>query len=225
MKYHYHTLYLLLILSGMPHRLIAQSYVFDPQHFASVVSNAGVRSGAEGTHDQYLGKINANINNLNTNAGSVVLAQTMIYDGLSNVNSALKDGLAVKNIAVIIADMTGYINQAIALGKSDPYLLLFADNIASEMRTRSLTMVTDVSDFILKSGSNVLADYNARDELLHKVITQLQILDGLAYGAWKAMYWAKERGIIASLNPFQDFINHDKIFVSQIIQNAKYLRQ
>jgi hypothetical protein len=203
----------------------AQEYVFDPQHFTSVVANASVRSGAETTHDQYLGKINTNINDLNTNVSSVVLAQTMIYNGLSNVNSALKDGLAVKNMAVIIADMTGYISQALTLARGDPYLLLFADKIAADMKTRALALATDVSGYVLKEGSNVLADYNARDQLLHKVITQLQILDGLAYGAWKAMYWAKERGIIASLNPFQDYINRDKLFVAQIIQNAKYLRQ
>jgi hypothetical protein len=205
--------------------LMAQEYVFDPQHFASVAANGVARSGAESTHEQYLGKINTNINDLNTNVGSVVLAQTMIYEGLSNVNSALKDGLEVKNMAVIIADMTGYINQALAMAKSEPYLLLFADNIAGEMRTRAVALVSDVSGYVLKEGDNVLSDYNARDQLLHKVITQLQILDGLAYGAWKAMYWAKERGVIASLNPFQDFINKDKTFVSQIIQNAKYLKQ
>jgi hypothetical protein len=203
----------------------AQEVVFDPQHFLSATSNGIVRSTAESTHEQYLGKINTNINDLNTNVGSVVLAQTMIYEGLSNVNSALKDGLAVKNMAVIISDMTGYIDQALALAKSQPYLLLFADNIANEMKTRAVALVTDVSGYVLKEGDNVLADYNARDQLLHKVITQLQILDGLAYGAWKAMYWAKERGIIASLNPFQDYINKDIIFVSQIIQNAKYLKQ
>jgi hypothetical protein len=203
----------------------AQQAVYDPQHFLSVTSNAAVRSAAESTHDQYLGKINNNINNLNTNVGSVVLAQTMIYEGLSNVNSALKDGLAVKNMAVIIADMTGYINQALAMAKSQPYLLLFADNIANEMKTRAVALVTDVPGYVLKEGDNVLDDYNARDQLLHKVTIQLQILDGLAYGAWKAMYWAKERGIIASLNPFQDYINKDIFFVSQIIQNAKYLKQ
>ena len=203
----------------------AQEVVYDPQHFLSATSNGIVRSTAESTHEQYLGKINTNINDLNTNVGSVVLAQKMIYDGLSNVNSALRDGLAVKNMAVIIADMTGYIEQALAIAKSDPYLLLFADNMANEMKTRAMALVTDVSGYILKEGDNVLADYNARDQLLHKVTTQLQILDGLAYGAWKAMYWAKERGVIASLNPFQGYINKDMVFVSQIIQNAKYLRQ
>lgn len=203
----------------------AQQVVFDPQHCASVISNGVVRSSAESTHDQYLGKINNNINDLNTNIGSVVLAQTIIYNGLSNVNSALKDGIEVKNMAMIVADMTGYINQALDMAKAQPYLLLFADNIANEMKQRAITLVTDVSGYVLKEGSNVLADYNSRDQLMHKVTMQLQILDGLAYGAWKAMYWAKERGIIASLDPFANYVNRDKIFVSRIIQNAKYLTQ
>ncbi len=74
----------------------AQEYVFDPQVCESVIANQAVRSSAEVTHQQYLGKINNNLNNINTNVGSVVLAQTMIYEALANVNSALKDGLAVK---------------------------------------------------------------------------------------------------------------------------------
>ncbi len=216
---------LLILLLFVVQTAAAQQYVIDPQHLASVIANGAARSGAETAHEQYLTKINNNLNDLNINAGSVVLAQTMIYQGLSNVNSALKDGLEVKYMAVVVADMTGYITQALSMARSEPYLLLFANNIAAEMRVRALALVTDVSGFVLKEGNNVLADYNARDQLLHKVMQELQILDGLAYGAWKAMYWAKERGVIASLNPFSGFINRDKIVVSQIIQNAKYLRQ
>jgi len=215
-------LFLLLIISRMA---MAQEVVYDPQHLESVMANGIVRSSAESTHDQYLGKINTNVNNLNTNVGSVVLAQTMIYNGLANVNSALKDGLEVKNMAVIVSDMISYINQALALGKAQPYLLLFADNIANEMQQRSAALVSDVSAYVLKEGDNVLADYNSRDQLMHKVTIQLQILDGLAYGTWRAMYWAKQRGMIASLNPYANYINRDKLFVSQIIQNAKYLKQ
>lgn len=203
----------------------AQQYVFDPKYFTSVQANQAVRSSAEETHNQYLGKINNNIEDLNANVGSVVLAQEMIYNGLSNVNSALKDGLEVKYMATITADMISYLDQALTLGRSDPYLLLFASNIANEMKVRSLGLVSEVSGYILKSGDNILADYNGRDQLLKKVTTTLQILDGLAYGAWRAMYWAKQRGIIATINPWQDFINKDKLFVEQIITNAKYLNQ
>jgi hypothetical protein len=201
----------------------AQQYVIDPQRFSAVISNGAVRSGAEGTHNQYLGNIKSKVDDINVNASSVVLAQEIIYNGLSQVNSALKDGIAVKNMGVISADILRYLDQALILARSDPALLLVTTKIQSECRQRSIALVTDVSNFVLKSGSNMLADYNARDELLKKVVTQLQIIDGLAYGAWKAMYWAKERGVIASLNPFQNYIYQDKNLVNQIIRNAKYL--
>jgi hypothetical protein len=203
----------------------AQQVVFDPRYLLAVTENGVVRSSAESTHNEFLDKINNNLNNININVGSVVLAQTIIYNGLANVNSALKDGLEVKNMAVTIADMISYLNQIVAMGKDEPYLLLFASNIGNEMKIRAVGLVTDVSGYVLKEGKNVLADYNSRDQLLKKVTQQLEIMDGLAYGAWKAMYWAKERGIIASLNPWANFINRDKTFVSQIIQNAKYLKQ
>jgi hypothetical protein len=216
---------LLLFICLCRNQLFAQEYVVDPQVCTSVITNGAVRSAAENTHQQYLGKINDDLNDINNDVGSVVLAQTMIYNALSNVNSALKDGLAIKNMTVTIADMTAYLSQAVTLAKGEPYLLLFASNIGDEMRQRSMALITDVSSYILKQGSNVLADYNARDELLHKVTQQLQILDALAYGAWKAMFWAKERGIIASLDPFAAYISKDKQFVLQIITNAKYLKQ
>jgi hypothetical protein len=203
----------------------AQEYVIDPQYTTSVIANGAVRKTAEDTHNDYLGKINNNLDDINTNIGSVVLAQNMIYNGLANVNSALKDGIAVKQMATTTADMISYLQQCIELAKSEPYLLLFATGIEHEMQLRALALVNDVSGFVLKEGDNVLADYNARDQLLRKVTQELQLLDGLAYGAWRAMYWAKERGIIASVNPYASWINKDKNFVNQIIFNAKYLRQ
>ncbi len=202
----------------------AQEYVIDRQRFAAVNSNGAVRMSAEITHNQYLGNIKNKIDDINIDAASVVLAQQMIYNGLSQVNSALKDGIAVKNMAVVSADILHYLDQALILARSDPALLLVTRNIQSECRSRAVALVTDVSGFVLKSGSNMLADYNARDELLKKVVTQLQIIDGLAYGAWRAMYWAKEKGIITSLNPFQNFINQDRNLVDQIIRNAKYFQ-
>lgn len=219
-------LLIMLLLAGCFQLSVhAQQYVFDPQYFASVEANQAVRSAAEGTHDQYLGKIKNNIEDVNTNVGSVVLAQTIIYNGLADVNSALKDGLEVKYMATITVDMINYLQQALALAKSQPYLILFATNIADEMKLRAIGMVGEVSSYVLKSGNNVLADYNSRDLLLKKITTTLQILDGLAYGAWRAMYWAKERGIVASVNPWENYINKDKYFVQEIINNAKYLKQ
>jgi hypothetical protein len=215
----------LIILFAFSFTLSAygQEYVIDPQYLASVEANQAARSAAEGTHDEYLSKINNNLDNININVGSVVTAQTIIYNGLANVNSALKDGLEVKYMGTLTLDMINYLHQCLALAKSQPYLLLFATGIENQMQLRAVTLVTEVSAYVLKSGNNVLADYNGRDQLLRKITQTLQILDSLAYGAWRAMYWAQQRGILASINPWQAYINKDKLFVQQIIGNAKYL--
>ena len=215
---------LLLFASSFALSASAQQYVIDPQYLASVEANQAVRMTAEQTHNQYLDKININLNNLNINVGSVVAAQTIIYNGLANVNSALKDGLEVKYMTTITSDMISYLDQALTLAKAKPYLLLFASGIANEMKSRAVTLVTDVSGFVLKEGSNVLADYNGRDQLLRKVTMQLQILDSLAYGAWRAMYWANQQSLLATLNPWRAYVNRDKLFVQRIISNAKYLQ-
>jgi hypothetical protein len=203
----------------------SQEVVFDPQHLLAVMENGAARNSAEISHNQYLSKINGSLNSIGINMTSVVLAQTIIYNALSDVNSALKNGIAVKNMAVLIDDMTSYLNQCLALAKAQPYLLLFASNIESQMQTRAIALVSDVSGYILKEGGNVLADYNSRDQLLHKVTQQLEILNSLAYGAWRAMYWAKERGIVASINPYAAWINKDVNFANQIIDNATYLKR
>ena len=215
-------LYILLMLSASV--AAAQSIVVDPQHLLSVTQNAAMRSSAESTHANYLGKINDNLNDLNTNVASVVIAQHMIYNALANVNSALKNGLAVRNIATIIGDMQYYIGESVKMARDEPYLLVFTEGIAAHMRTRAVALANDVSGFILKEGDNMLADFNARDQLLRRVTQQLQILSSLAYGGWKAMYWARQRGLVRNLNPFAGFIDQDRAAVERILLNAKYLK-
>lgn len=218
----------LIILAGLLLNLMqeakAQYLVFDAQHLYSVIENTVVRSGAESTHKNYLDKVNDQIEKLNGNVGTVLLAQRTVYNALANVNGALKNGLAVKNIALIVSEMQRNIGQAIALARDEPYLLLFAENMSGIMTQRSIALSNEVTQFILNDGGTVLMDLNARDQLLRSVTQHLQVLNGLAYSTWKCMLWAKQRGVIASAVPFASYISVDRAFVQRILQNAKYLR-
>ncbi|PAW95104.1 hypothetical protein CKK33_17015 [Mucilaginibacter sp. MD40] len=216
---------LLLVFSFCSCAAFAQEMVIDPQHLLVVQENQAVRMAAEGTHQDYLKKINDNVNTVNANESSVVAAQTLIYNALANVNSVLKDGLMVRQISRTTTDIIYYLNESMMLAKDDPLLLLVTMKIQNDFGPKATAMVSDISGFILKSDGNVLADYNGRDQLLRKVVQQLQILDGMAYGTWKAMYWARERGVLKTLNPFANYINKDRAFAAQIIQNAKFLNK
>jgi hypothetical protein len=216
---------LLLFALGFQLSAFSQEMVIDVQHLVAVEENQAVRMAAEGTHQDYLKKINDNVNTVNTNVSSVVAAQTLIYNALANVNSALKDGLMARQISRTTADIIYYLNESLTLAKDDPLLLLVTLKIQNEFGPRATAMVSDISGFILKSDGNVLADYNGRDQLLRKVVQQLQILDGMAYSTWKSMFWARERGVLRTLNPFAAYINKDRVFAAQIIQNAKFLNK
>jgi hypothetical protein len=218
------TLMSLLMAAGLINQADAQRVVYDKKHFQVVNENAIARHAAELSHNQYLEKIDQNLQTINLNVGSVVTAQSIIYDGLSNVNSALKNGRTVLQMGSIVAELISYTNKMLVMARSEPYLLLFAEDFGNQMRARSTRVLTDVSGFIMKEGSNVLMDYNNRDQLLCKVTQELQLLCSLAYGAWKAMYWAKQQGIVRSLNPFADFIIQDRQMVENIIREAKYLK-
>ena len=121
--------------------------------------------------------------------------------------------------------MIKYSSAIAALAQDDPVLLLFSETYIKEVKTRALAIVTETSGFILSEGGNVLMDFEKRDKLMQDITSQLRIMDGLTYGAWSAMYWAKQKGLFKSLNPWQNFIVQDKAMVSNIISNTKYLRQ
>lgn len=204
--------------------LWAQRVVIDTRHLVTVNENGAARNAAEINQISLLGKVNQSLDNINTNASSVALTQNMIYSSLSNVNSVLKNGLALRDMYRICEEITGYGRQISTLAASEPYLVLFGEQIIRDIGSRSAKMMTEVSGFVLREGENVLMDFNSRDRLLQSMRIDLQIIRGLAYGAWRAMYWAKVRGVIKSLNPFQGFINRDLQIVNDIIRKTNYLK-
>lgn len=219
-----------LILLALPLLLLhykgfSQSIIFDAGHFAIVNENGLTREAAENTHQNSLERIKQDLDNINLNLSSVVLVQDMIHTALVTVDNTLKNGLAVKQVAEIVSDITNQCNQITALAKDDPVLLLFAQQNAEQMKTRGINLVSEVSAFILKEGDNVLMDYEKRDFLLRKVILDLQVMRALSYSIYKTMYFAKLNGVLKSADPFQGFINQDTHLADQLLLQYQLLKQ
>ena len=108
---------------------------------------------------------------------------------------------------------------------SNPILLLFAEQGAGEFKTRATNLAAEVASFVTVGGRQNLMDSGERAKLLNRIVTELTILRGVAYGMYRSMYWAKQRGLLNSLNPYTGFINIDKRIADDIVSNAKYLKQ
>ncbi|OOG19643.1 hypothetical protein BWD42_06950 [Sphingobacterium sp. CZ-UAM] len=199
--------------------------ISDSKHLAIVNENGAVRYSSEAAHNNYLSTIRQRLDDININVSSVVLVQDIIHRSLSEVNAALRSGLALRQIAQISTEIILECEQMLQVAKESPHLLLFAEEVAGLMKNRGVDLIAEVSDFILKEGQNVLMDYEKRDALLRKIVLELKVMRALTYSMHRSMDRAKMVGVLKSLNPYQNFINRDVRLVDDIIYKIKIIKE
>jgi hypothetical protein len=224
MRRYLHFIWLMFFLLAFDRQAFSQRVVYDRRHFTAVNENGAMRLASENIHTGYLSNINQRLDDINLNISSVVLVQNIILGALVEVNQVLKTGIMARQVGTLTAEIVSESNDMLDLAASDPHLLLFAEDVARQLKNRGLNLVTEVSSFVLREGENVLMDFDKRDLLLKKVILELQVMRALVYSLGRSMYWAKQAGLLRSLNPYQGFINQDKRMVEGLLFNLKTLR-
>lgn len=219
------TLFICCIFILLIYEVKAQLVVYDKQHHEQVMDNFSFRQPVEMVHTSDLKGIKTRIQNVGGNLGAIVLLQNAIYNSLVEVNSALKQGIMVKNMAVYTNQILGYCNEMISLSQGEPYLLLFAEDYSISARRRVIEFAQEVANLVLKDGKETMMDFTKRDQLLKRVTEELILLRGASYGALNSMRFAKRNGVLKKLNPLQNYINKDKQLIDEILFNYKYLRK
>jgi len=203
----------------------AQELVVDPTTSAAIIANSAVINGQLNTSNNNLSLISKGQLAVSGQLTIVNKLQNDIYKGLSEVASVINNISSIKEIATCGTDIVSDVEQSVILAKSDPVLLLFAEQGARDFETRAVTLATDVSAFVLQGGKNNLMDSGERGKLLNHILSEMQILRGIAYGMNRAMYWAKMNGIWRSLNPWAEWQNEDVRIANDVLNSAQYLKQ
>lgn len=202
----------------------AQELTVDPTVSAAIAINAGVINGQLNTTNNKLDLIQKGQLAVTGQLVIVNDLQNKIYQGLSQVASVINNLTTIKEIAECGTDIVNDVEASVTLAKSDPVLLLFAEQGARDFETRAATLAADVSAFVLKGGNNLM-DSGERGKMLNHIANEMRILRGIAYGMDRAMYWAKINGIFRSLNPWAEWQNQDVRIANDVLTNAKYLKQ
>lgn len=207
------------------HGIKAQTLYVDPVTSAAIAGHSGVIN-------RQLDRTNDNLSLISRGqllvTGQLVVVNDMqdrIYRGLSEVSAILNNLISVKEITDIGLDIISDVEKAVELGKANPVLLLFAEQNAREFRARAVGLSSEVGAFVLKGGRDNLMDAGERSRLLNHIASEMRILRGTSYGMHRAMYWAKMRGIFASLNPWSSWVNMDVRIANDVLSQTKYLRR
>lgn len=149
--------------------------------------------------------------------------QEKIFKGLSQVSSILTTLSNVREIARISQGITSDINDIMQLAKEDPVFLVFAEQNATLFQQRATSLALEVSNFALKGGAENLMDAGERSKTINTIMSELVILRSYTYGMYRAMYFAKMKGLFKSVNPFQGYIEMDMAIMEDIIRKRKTL--
>jgi hypothetical protein len=204
--------------------MMAQTVVFDRDHFRIINENAAIRNLSEIGYQESLNGIRKNTDDIGLNVSSLAMVETMILRSLSQVNEGLKDAIQVKQIGRVMQRIYSLSDETIDMASENPLLLLFAETYIRQARERSFTLVTEVSTFVLAEGENLLISPNVRDELLEKIQREIELIASYLLAIRNAMYWANINGLLKRLNPYQAYINQNQHLINQILLHKQILR-
>lgn len=203
----------------------AQTITVDPALTGAIIAHAAaMNSGLDNTKNK-LTLIEKGQTAVTSQLVIVNDMQNKIYKGLSEVSAILSNLSTIKEITDIGIDIFDDTEKALEIAKTSPQLLLFAQENASDFKTRATALALEVNSFALKGGAGNLMDSGERTKFLNHIAGELRILRGLAYGMERAMYWAKMKGFWKSVNPSQNYMDIDKRIAGQVVNGTGNLKR
>jgi hypothetical protein len=153
----------------------------------------------------------------------VTSMQEKLFNGLSQVSSILSNLANVKEIARVATGIHGDVKDIMELARENPVFLGFAEQNATLFQQRAVSLALEVKEFALQGGVENLMDAGERSKIIHTILNDMLILRSYTYGMYRAMYFAKMKGLFKSLNPFQGYVEMDLAIMEDIIRQRKVL--
>lgn len=149
--------------------------------------------------------------------------QNAIYNGLREVNGTLQNGLQVQRIYKSLENITKNIDEIIKEASNRPEYVVFAASATRTTARKVVDVGTEVAE-LLQSGDLNLATAGDRRRLLGSIELNLSTLNVYLINIRLSIRRAKRKGWWKSINPFQEYVNIDKMLINQIVRNSKRLK-
>lgn len=197
---------------------------FDAENLLIQNLNFVARESAEQLERKSANKMKSNLDKMNENLTQVIWAKNVVSDALQNVNSALKNSLAIKDMGSIMIDIYNNSEKLISIGIKHPQYSHITKVYVENTILQALAINNEISSFALKGGNdNVLMNYRHRDAIIRDVYIRLRIINGNLHLATVAINNAISLGFWKGATPFGSWINSDRAIAQDIINRAKRL--
>lgn len=200
-----------------------QTIVINDQLLAQLTKNQVVRLASNESFLNSYEKQKKLYNDINQKIAQVVAIQEFIYDKLTNINSAIKQGKQLYYLSKTFVQIGQNANDVLILTAQYPEYAILMNRFYIAAVQELLKMQTELTQDILHEENDFLMDPYDRQVLIQNLSSKAQMINGYLICIKIRLKNAKKIPYLYQIPTIKTYVNLDKAIVKGIMVNYKYI--
>lgn len=200
-----------------------QTVVFNDQLLGQLTKNQTVRLASNESFLKSYEKQKKLYNDINQKITQIVAIQEFIYDKLSNINSAIKQGKQLYYLSATFVQIGQNANDVLALTAQYPEYAVLMNRFYIAATQELIKLQAELTQDILREDSDFLMDPYDRQVLIQNLSTKAQMINGYLVCIKIRLKNAKKVPYIYQIPTINTYVNLDRMIVKGIIEKYKYI--
>ena len=201
----------------------AQTVVFNDKLLIQISKNQAVRLASNESFLNSYEKQKKLYDDVNQKIAQVVAIQQFIYDKLTNINSAIKQGKQLYYLSNTFVQIGQNANEVLSLTTQNPQYAILLNRYYIAATQELIKMQTELVNDILREDADFLMDPFDRQAVIQKLSTRANMINGYLVCIRIRLKNARKIPYIYQIPTINTYVNLDRAIVKNIMQNYNFI--
>ena len=204
-------------------KLNAQTVVYNDKLLIQLTKNQAVRLASNESYLNSYEKQKKTYDDIKQKIAQVVAIQEFIYDKLTNINSAIKQGKQLYYLSKTFVQIGINANDVLSLTAQHPEYAILLNRFYIGATQELLKMQSELTNDILHEENDFLMDPYDRQVLIQNLSTKAQMINGYLICIKIRLKNARKTPYIYQIPTINTYVNLDRMIVKGIIEKYKFI--
>ena len=204
-------------------KLNAQTVVYNDKLLMQLTKNQAVRLASNESYLNSYEKQKKTYDEIKQKIAQVVAIQEYIYDKLTNINSAIKQGKQLYYLSKTFVQIGTKANDVLSLTAQHPEYAILLNRFYIGATQELLKMQSELTNDILHEENDFLMDPYDRQVLIQNLSTKAQMVNGYLICIKIRLKNARKTPYIYQIPTINTYVNLDRAIVKNIMTNYNFI--
>ena len=204
-------------------QLNAQTVVYNDKLLMQLTKNQAVRLASNESYLNSYEKQKKTYDEIKQKIAQVVAIQEYIYDKLTNINSAIKQGKQLYYLSKTFVQIGINANDVLSLTVQHPEYAILLNRFYIGATQELLKMQSELTNDILHEENDFLMDPYDRQVLIQNLSTKAQMVNGYLICIRIRLKNARKTPYIYQIPTINTYVNLDRAIVKNILANYNFI--